>query len=151
MTTQRGQLMALSNLVGGATASHYTLPAEVLAAWHTYDKVRALTLAEPSAVHVEDAATQLVAAVREGGEPEVLELGREVHRADADRKAHGVATCVLAEAIEQASAAAVSVTADMTERTITNHLHPALDSLHDSARHYQPPARAKGTDVVRVT
>ncbi len=95
MTTQRGQLMALSNLVGGATAGHYTLPAEVLAAWDTYEKVRALTLAEPSAVHVEDAATQLVAAVREGGEPEVLELGREVHRADTDRKAHGVAARVI--------------------------------------------------------
>ena len=101
MSTPRAQTMSLSSLVGGADAGGYTLPEKLLAAWHTHEATKTLTLPAPAALHVDTAAARLVAEVAAGEQPDVLALGRQVSDADADRKTYDVAARVRAAAVEQ--------------------------------------------------
>lgn len=132
------QNSTLAKLVGNAEAGGYTLPAELIDAWQTVERVRALDLGVPDSLAADVAAAQVVAAVTSGKTPDMLEVGREMHRLESDRQAQGHASRALAEARELAAAAAVSVAVDMTERLISDHLRPALEDVYAKAKESAP-------------
>jgi len=133
------QNTALAKLVGNAEAGGYTLPPELVDAWQTVERVRAaLDLGVPGSLPIEDAAARVVAAVASGKTPDMLEVGREMHRLEGERQAHGHASRALAEAREQAAAAAVSIAVDMTERLISDHLPAALEDVYAKAKESAP-------------
>jgi len=133
------QNSTLAKLVGNAEAGGYELPAELVDAWQTVERVRAaLDLGVPGSLPIEDAAARVVAAVASGKTPDMLEVGREMHRLEGERQAHGHASRALAEAREQAAAAAVSIAVDMTERLISDHLPAALEDVYAKAKESAP-------------
>lgn len=144
------QINTLAKVIASAEPGGYTLPPELLESWNTFERVRGLTLADPESLPVDVAAALVVAAVASGKTPDVLEIGREMHRLENDRQAHGHAGRVLAEAREQAGNTAVSIASDLTERIIADHLKPALEAVYAGARECAAALHGYGLDTRKL-
>ncbi|CAN5787013.1 hypothetical protein BH18ACT2_BH18ACT2_08050 [soil metagenome] len=130
----RGQLGALRPLVESADAGGYTLPAELVDAWRTFEQVKALPLSPPAPAYFEELAAGVVAAVAGGKTPDVVKAGRELHRAGDGVQAYAAGQRILAEAIEQAGTAAANVAADCADAIIGESLAPVLADIYENAR-----------------
>ena len=132
--TTRGQLASLRPLVESAGSGGYSLPAEVVAAWRTFEAVRALPLPAPSPTDFEELAAGIVAAVADGKTPDVAKAGTKLHRFGDEQQAYAAAQRILGEAVEQAGAAAANVAADSADAIVTDHLAPTLEGIYEQAR-----------------
>ena len=130
----RMEINALTSLIGMREAGGYDLPTELVGAYRTYERTRALVAAEPPALDVDSAAARVVSATAAGNEPDLLQAGRDLEEADRDRRATERARAVLAAAVEQAAHSATLLAADLTERIITEHLRPVHDDVLAQAR-----------------
>ncbi len=134
MTTDRGRMHALKQLVENQEVGSYSLPADVLSAYALVEKAGALTVPSPETFEPDQAAAQALAALRLGGEADLRALAARVQEADADRARVQIAQRVALLAVEQAQSAALAVAADRAERVITEYLRPAFAGLLTDAK-----------------
>lgn len=81
MTTDRGRLSGLKQLIDLQEPGGYTLPGAVLDAWQTSQQVAALKPDAPEAFFHDAAAEELVAVVAAGQEVDLAAAGRRVRHA----------------------------------------------------------------------
>ena len=135
MTTDRAVQAHITTLLAGAKAGHYTVPDELGEAWTAYEAARGLTIPEPETLAVDTAAARIVMQVAAGETPDLVAVGREMHRLDGERAALGYVQRAVAEAQAQTSAAAVGIVVGLADRIIVEHLRPALsETLADAAK-----------------
>ncbi len=134
MTTDRGRMQALKQLVEHQQAGGYTLPADVLKAYNLPQQVQALPLPQPDALAVDAAGAQVIAALGRDAVPDLAALARRMQDADASRNRYALAQRVQVEAAQQAQNQALSVGYDHADRIITTCLRDAHAAVLDTAR-----------------
>jgi hypothetical protein len=130
----RAQQMSARSLFDGQPVGGYTLPSDVIDAYTTHARVKALTVNEPEAYDVEDAAGRIVWHIEKGETPDVLSFGRDVRKVIDDRLAYDQALRVYQLAIEQSAEAMTNTIADRADSIVTDHLRPAFNQLLADAR-----------------
>ncbi len=130
----RGQLASLRPLVENAGADSYSLPAEVVDAWTTFEAVKALPLPAPATTDFEQLAAGIVAGVGDGKPVDVVKAGRALHRAVDEQQVHDAAQRILVEAVEQAGTAATVVAGDFADVIVVEHLAVVLADIYEEDR-----------------
>ncbi len=130
----RMETTALTELAQLSEGAGFTLPAELLDAWRTYHRVKALEVPEPPTADVEAAASRIVSATAAGEAVDPIGAARQLEQATRDAQTAAQAQQLVAAAAEQAANRAAAIAAILVEQVITEHLRPALEAVHDEAR-----------------
>ncbi len=146
----RAQTMALAKLIDSAEAGGYTLPAKLLDAWRTYQRVKALDVPTRETLSPEAAAARIVSTVAAAESPDVTGLARELANARLEDEADEHARGILARASDQAGEAAITVAYDLTETIISKHLAPALAEAFARTREAAAALDGYGLDLHRL-
>jgi len=142
ITSDRGRLTAVINLIAWQQPGSYQLPADVLAAVDVYTAAKALPIPEPAPLRfLEDAAAQAVDSLTRGETPDPLALAGAV--ADGNRQADQAESTkrLVAIATEQAAARAIATTSASSAAIIAGCLQPAFADVLDQARRHAPALR----------
>ncbi len=142
ITSDRGRLTAVTNLVAWQRPGGYQLPADVLAAVDVYTAAKALPVPEPAPLRfLEDAAAQAVDSLTRGETPDPLALAGAV--ADGKDQADQAESTkrLVAIATEQAAARAIATTTAAAEAIIAECLQPAYADVLDQASRHAPALR----------
>ena len=141
----RGENTALTAVMTSAEFGGYTLPAELVDAYRTYQRVKELKIETPPTLDAETAAARIVSATASGETADLTAMAVEVAEIELSRHRHAEAQHILQLAVEQAGHKATILCSDLTEKIITEHLRPALKKLHEQAREVR--AMLDGYDI----
>ena len=130
----RGTDLQLRDLVTGAEGGGYTLPTELLDAYATFVRVKALSMPTPQVLDPDTAAARIVSATAAGEPVDLVAIATEVAEIELGKQRHDQAAHIMRLAIEQAGERAQHLAADMVERVITEHLRPAHEHVLEQAR-----------------
>ncbi len=149
MTTYRARWNHLTTLIDRQQHGRYKLPADVLAAYAVPTAVQALTVPQPDEFRHDQAASQLVAAVTAGRDPDLPGLAERLSRVAVSQETAEHARRVHREAFEQARAAALATATDVADTIVTTVLRPAYNALLERVR--EDVARLDGTVLATTT
>lgn len=129
MTTDRGRLHALTTLLALREAGGFELPADVVTAAELLARVGAVTLPALPEYRIEQAADELLDALRIGRPVKLAEQADRLLEVTTAGARQQQAQMLVHNAAEQATHEAINTAADHAERIITAHLRPAFDAL----------------------
>lgn len=132
--TIAAQVRLLTRLIDSSEVGEYSIPADLLAAWWTFESVKALTIEDPQILTAEEASGNLVSAVAARETVDPLELARQVELGVTERAVVGRARVILEMAHEQAAHKAVLTAREQCDSIISEHLAPALEQVYTQAR-----------------
>lgn len=129
MTSDRGRMTALNNLIATQDAGEFTLPPELTTAASLPAKLAAVTrpTVEPFGVH--DAASVLLHNLEHDRDADLEALTVKIDEALTAGQRHDRAASVLQAARAQAESQAVNAAADLADKVITDHLRPAFEQV----------------------
>lgn len=130
----RMEINSLTNLIESSEVGGYTLPAELLDSYRTYQRVKALEVPQPAAVDMDAAAARVVSAVAAGEGVDLVAAASVFEDKEREKRNATQAAGILRLAVEQASGTVTLLTSDLTETIIANHLRPAYAELHEEVR-----------------
>ena len=130
----QSKVAAVAKIVAHQEVGKYRLPDEIVAAFARRERVAATVVVEPASETVASAAVRFVESVAAGSPVDVLELGRVLHRADADARAAEMAHRVVQAATDLAAAELIELVEDRADEIIAGPLREAWSSLLDESR-----------------
>lgn len=139
MTTTRGTILILDELVRWQSTGGFTLPADVLAAVELHTAARALLVPElPPVRHAEDVAAAALDTLGRGETPDVAALVADLHDAQLRVTQAQTAQQMVTFAIEQAGERTASVISGACDRIIVEALQPAYAETLQAAAAVAP-------------
>ena len=142
----RMETTALTQLVQSAEGAGYTLPTELLDAYATYHRVKALEVPEPAVLDAEGAASRIVSATAAGETVDLIAAACQWERATRDTQTASQAQMLVNAATEQAAHLAAGLADTLTEQIITEHLRPALEAVYAKTREVAAALEGYGLD-----
>ncbi len=137
---------ALTELVQSAEGAGYTLPTELLDAYATYHRVKALEVPEPPTADVEAAASRIVSATAAGEPADPLAEAHQFEQGVRDFQAVSTARTLVGAATEQAANLAAGLADTLTEQIIAERLRPAIEAVYAKTREVAAALDGYGLD-----
>ena len=135
ITSDRGRLVALTNLVQWQEHGGYQLPADLLHSVDVLNSVQALTVPEPPPLrHFEDVAAAAVDLIARGEDVNVCEMARQAAAARDHAVQLDEARRLITLAAENAATRAVAAVGGGCNRIVTEVLQPAYETTLSETR-----------------
>ncbi|MEJ7772524.1 MAG: hypothetical protein WKF51_11535 [Geodermatophilaceae bacterium] len=139
ITSDRGRLAALTNIVTWQEPGNYQLPEDVLKAAGVLAAAQALTVADPPAQrHLQDVASGVVDVLERGEPIDPAALAAQTTTARDLAAKLDMARSLIGLAIESAAQRAVASATAAADRIIVGCLQPAYEALLAEARQVAP-------------
>ena len=139
ITSDRGRLAALANLVSWREPGEFELPAAVLHAAAVHSAARALTVPDPPTMrHAVDVASQVVDMLARGELVDPVKMAADAAAARELAAALDDARRLVTLAVESAGLRAVAVATDACDPVVAEHLRPVFEDVLAQARQLAP-------------